>query len=96
MRSSVDFLSVSLVVLSALARNAVANSCKTINSIAYCRPVDHITYTGISDSGSYEDVVHIDGESCACDTKPLAYSGALEPLGGQVGHLPLPPQPHGS
>lgn len=90
MRSFADLLSVGLVVLGAFAGNAVAEACKTINSIAYCRAVDHITYSGIADSGSYDDVVAMDGKSCACDTKPQEYSGVLEPLGGQVGRPSIP------
>jgi hypothetical protein len=85
MPSFADILSASLVVLGALAGSAVANpGCKTINSIAYCEAVDHITYSNIRDTGSYDDVVNMDSKTCACDTKPKSYSGNLAPLDEQV------------
>ncbi|KAF8242407.1 hypothetical protein K440DRAFT_607555 [Wilcoxina mikolae CBS 423.85] len=85
MPSFTDILSAGLVVLGALAGSAVANpGCKTINSIGYCNAVDHITYSNIQGSGSYDDVVNMDPKTCGCDTKPMAYSGTMSPLDEQL------------
>lgn len=49
----------------------------------YCSEVGKITYTGFT-PGSYEEVVHMDPGTGACNKQPKSYDGPLGPLGEEV------------
>jgi len=57
-----------------------ATACQQLGGLSYCEAVDSITYTGVGSSGSYKDVTHMDGKTCACNTAPKPYSGVLAPI----------------
>lgn len=57
---------------------ASATSCSgpVINSISYCNPVDQIKYDNIVSSGSYNDVIGMDLDSCTCSYAPKPVTGS--------------------
>lgn len=75
---------VSWGLLSLGSLSTFATACQQLGGLAYCEAVDSITYTGVGSSGSYKDVTHMDGKTCACNTAPKAYSGVLAPIDEEV------------
>ncbi|KAF8469644.1 putative TOS1-like glycosyl hydrolase-domain-containing protein [Kalaharituber pfeilii] len=73
--------SVFLGSVAALASLGFASaSCRTINGLGYCNSVKQIKYDNLGYSGTYQDVVGIDLDSCSCTYAPKAFSGPLAPL----------------
>lgn len=64
------------------AQACAAGTAKQINGNWYCSPVDSISYTNFGSSGTYDEVVSMEGGKC--QTEPKAYSGPLAPLNGEV------------
>ncbi|KAL7271057.1 target of Sbf [Rhizina undulata] len=70
----------SIAALSAFSGLASATCNTVINSIPYCNEVDSITYSNIGFTGTYNDVVGMDSDSCTCSWSSTSFSGPMAPL----------------
>ena len=59
---------------------ADGTNCQEVEGNYYCNNVSAITYNNFCASGTYDQVVDMNG----CKTKPVAYSGPLAPLDEEV------------
>lgn len=71
-------------VLLGSARADGYSSCKTINSIAYCKEVDSLGYSHPPSSGQYDDVVDVNVKGCVCKKATKTFSGPLGPFSEDV------------
>ncbi|EEQ88880.2 uncharacterized protein BDCG_04000 [Blastomyces dermatitidis ER-3] len=74
-------------VLAATVSTVAANACApgtahVLGGNWYCSAVKAITYTNFGSSGTYNEVVSMDGG--ACSSRPKGYSGSLAPLNEEV------------